>query len=119
MLELVAVALERAQAGGVLILVGQLAHAPFVLAAQSGEAALPATQALDHIGLDQQLLPPPRRAQGAGHHAIAVALGCGGRLVDGRRVFDSLGRRHEPLDLFGRRRFCGSKRCDGDSPRYK
>ena len=123
-LQLLAVALEGPQPGRVLILARQFAHAPVVLAAQPGEASLPTRQALDDICLDEQLLPSPRRAQSARHHAVAVALGRGRRFVDGGRIFHTLVRRNEPFrHVTGRscegRSFCSAWRCLRASPRYK
>ena len=68
--QLVAIAGQGEQARRVLILVGQLLEAALVLGAQAGQPPLPAVEALDHVGLDQQLLPAPWRAQRAGDDAI-------------------------------------------------
>ena len=104
-IELLEVALDGRDARRFRFVRRQLVEPPLVLLAQAAEPPFPPILMADHRRFDEQLLPPPGRAQRARHHAAALAFGRRRpSLVLRLRIDRAIGRRqHRTRDLVGRR----------------
>ena len=98
MFEVAEVALDPCDARRVRLLLAQPREPRSVFRFEPIEASAPAVLAADHRGLDQELLPPPRRAECALDHRVIVGV----RLRHGTRI-PALGRRAFGLRVFGDR----------------